>query len=702
MCRSCEIANVDCIYAEKSKRVSVLLSSVQNMKKTISDLRQRLSVYEPVGPTKIPLDDSEVIFSHIDKEIQNALPEKGQLEGLATMLPLPHRRGTSYSRKRPNVNEDIPLEAGSSDFIITKLARIQDIDVVDDLLHRNEKNVPGLKPGVSKAEIVLPVSFCKDMIDNVHFFLASINLPFEMEEILSKLNLFSEGDYITFADELDQDWMPLLLVLIGLGQHYSGNGFQKISNCAPNMEGSDNSQSRRLYFWIGLSQILPCRREINEQHIIILILATYYFRAVNEDDFAILYSAMAIEMSVRLGIHEESKEASFAITYLERRRRIWWAAYTTNRFLCAKLGHPTSLDVNQISTEYPNMTIFNANGEVKRILFPDAEDMRFYIDLAKIAEDIVNVIYQKRKDSKYRKMASSKAGSSGLVKSVISIISRLIKWNELLPTNLRLSLDEKEKEDIKERRLKFSVHLSYCYQIHLASIPVLYQLFYEKTVSAQSGNAFELSNASTNTLSALTICVNAAQLTTEIMWICFRQMMIAAFGVVDPEYTFSAAVTLVLAKNLGLDDRSDIDKSLNSCLRILEELSKMGNHIAQEKLSKINLFIKEIGVRDTLNDSNSISKGQRWSRMHSSAEPDAGLISENIEDINLQHVKSEVKIRNEEFSLPSLDFMEPTLSQTLSFPEIEANFQGNEDMHFWENAYTNVHLWSSHYDIWDI
>lgn len=668
-CRSCVLANAECIYVEKGKRVSILASKLWGMKDRINLLEKRLEVYE----RKKPAEDYGM----------NMMEDQASFE-YATNPDVP--------MINPKEKKESALESGSSDMLIHKMAEMQHIILSSKSSDSNKSNLKlPPKRNISHEDGINSVTLeeAEKLVDFVHFYLSSVNLPFEFEYIIKKLREFHLLGHWIFPD--DEYWKPLIYLLLALGQHYEGVRTDIVDS---DNSGERNSDTGRFpFFFAGLSDIFPLNSFQNEKVVIILVLAAYYFRSVNNDLDAILYSSIAMDVSIQLNLHINPSKGIYLDEEVEFRSRIFWTAYTTNRFLSAKLGHPISYDTSEITVNYPKMLYFEGD-ECSNIKFPNAKDLKYYIELSKIAEEIVTVIYKKKSNSYLS------AGSGKFLESVHMIILKLIHWNESLPTNFRLRLNESNWKYKKENRLKCSIHLNYCYQVHLATVAVLFQLFHEKTTAQQESQEFNLGNLSPDKSTMLTICVNAAQLSTNILVTLLGNSSIAVFGVVDIDYVYSAALTFSLANFLGISEVNDIQKPFNSCLSILKQLSEKGNQNATDKYEKIKLLVEGLDKKSRKNSKTAFKKNKLQGSFKSLQSPPEHMLHDSYKSMSTEisdpfgTIDTETQGETPSFPSQILDtsFL-PTSYE--DFVDGESNFLNGENGEFWEHAYSNVHLWTS-------
>lgn len=667
-CRSCALANAECIYVEKGKRVSILASKLWGMKDRIRFLEKLI-------------EDGK---KSAEKYGIDIMTDQASFEYAAS----PDAPIVNVKEKKES-----SLESGSSDMLIHKMAEMQHIKLSDKSTDFNKSKLklpPKRNSSYEDGINNVTLEEAEKLVDFVHFYLSSVNLPFEFEYIVKKLREFHLLGSWIFPD--DEYWKPLIYLLLALGQHYQGVRTDIVDNDDSGKTGSNAGLFP--FFTAGLSDIFPLNSFQNEKVVVILVLAAYYFRSVNNDLDAILYSSIAMDVSIQLNLHINPSEGIYLDEEVESRSRIFWTAYTTNRFLSAKLGHPISYDTSEITADYPKMLYFEDN-ECRSIEFPNAEDLKYYIELSKIAEEIVTVIYKKKSNS------YPSAGSGKFLESVHMIILKLIQWNESLPSNFRLRLNENNWKNKKENRLKCSIHLNYCYQVHLATVAVLFQLFHEKTTAQQESKEFNLSNLSPDKSTMLTICVNAAQLSTNILVTLLGNSSIAVFGVVDIDYVYSAALTFSLVNFLGTSEVNDIQKPFNSCLSILRQLSEKGNQNATDKYQKIKLLVDGLDKKNRQNSKTTFKKKKLQESLKSLQSPPEHMLRDKYKSTSMEITDPYGSIETE----PQENDNSPFPSQILDtsflpasyeeFVDGESNFLNGENGEFWELAYSNVHLWTS-------
>ncbi|GMF60853.1 unnamed protein product [[Candida] boidinii] len=76
---------------------------------------------------------------------------------------------------------------------------------------------------------------------------------------------------------------------------------------------------------------------------------------------------------------------------------------------------------------------------------------------------------------------------------------------------------------------------------------------------------------------------------------CYNEKMLAMFGVLDLDYLYSAGLTFFMSKLLKLD-YPESDELLNTCLYLINEMMKRGNHIAISKYETLKNLIDGVNM----------------------------------------------------------------------------------------------------------
>lgn len=423
-----------------------------------------------------------------------------------------------------------------------------------------------------------------ELTEKCHFFLNDIYFPYDIR--LMKLQLTRLYRPITCFTHLLQEetsyFKPLVLLTIALGKRYFG-------------EEQDELTPIIMYALSLVSPVTKLRSKTRNYLLVsVYTLASFYFRSVNEEDDAIMYSNLALEYAAHIGLHQSEKGLS--VLESQTKSRIIWVSFAANRTLSAKMGNPFLLSFDDITREMPDMRSYDEEGTLidDGNHCPSAEEFRSYLELTCVTEEICRAIYKNVPSTE----------------DLGSIIQHLISWNSSLPENYKYDLTL-TSSDRKHKRLIFSLHLNYCFCINLTTIPILYSLVEKKTAGQ-----YHAADINGNLMQLITICMNAAEMTISILMSCYNQEMLATFGVMDLDYIYSSTLSCFMCGEvLGLlVARSH--KLLGSALFLLQELTKAGNSSAKRHHESLEVLIEAYRIQsETASEDGEVSwvsPNQNW------------------------------------------------------------------------------------------
>ncbi|GME82636.1 unnamed protein product [Ambrosiozyma monospora] len=478
----------------------------------------------------------------------------------------------------------------SSDIIVSKLAQMQAQLDHTDLHHaiqngRIVNNIVGAYKGNdNKRCLYLQFRDCEyrvnqflkhldlqtafGLVEICHFYLNDVYFPYDIHLMKLKIRKFYRP-VICFEKFLEDDdtlFKPLLLMTFALGKRYKGE------------VKSDSIIDDLLHYslWFVNPIINIKKHPLNYLIVAVYTITSLYFRSRSMDDDAVLYSNFGLQFATHLKLHEaepgptDNKE-------MQLKSRIIWTCYGINRTTSAKMGDPHLLSFDDITRDYPTLQSYDDDG--KLISTASSEDdynsqsseFKYYVELTHVAEDIYNVVY-----SNYTPYT--------LTTMLGGIIQKLIQWNASLPQSFRLENNINET-NLKRKRLVCSLHLNYCFSIHLTTIPVIYNL-----VEKQK-RAVEPVEINEKIYELVIICMNAAQMTVSILDSCLNDGMLAVFGVMDLDYIYSAALTFFMCGDVLKILTPDCNRLLDSCMFMLNEMSKGGNSTATIKYKNMQELI---------------------------------------------------------------------------------------------------------------
>lgn len=182
------------------------------------------------------------------------------------------------------------------------------------------------------------------------------------------------------------DWIEVLLLLVSLGLHSIEPLFH-LSSIA--------NQSQSLYSLL-----------LNRRH------SAYYL------------ASAAVRTSIILGLHQSVPESQLPDRAVrEHRIRVWWTCYTLERLWAGKIGHPVSIQDDEIGVEYPSS---HGLTDLELGDFLDEQYVNASIRLARLSRNIVHSIYNR------------KPTQVGFSQRVQGALKELRAWVESLPKHLQL------------------------------------------------------------------------------------------------------------------------------------------------------------------------------------------------------------------------------------------------------------------------
>ncbi|VEU23386.1 DEKNAAC104541 [Brettanomyces naardenensis] len=623
-CRRCREIGRKCVYAPYQKRISILRSKHEAMKETIADLKRQVEELMQERPlTRVGDFAREPICSPPD-----------QVTAVPNSIPL----RSSF-------------DSGSSDGIVSKLAELENHHIHSET---------GIKPSPlqSSSEMKDEIDTCGnkvhhlmrlltledafELIDRCHFFLNDLYFPYDVS--LMKLKLKRSYRPVThfsaFLQKENTYFKPLVLLTIALGKRYAG-------------ESSEISQSLLHYALLLVTPVINLRaRSDNYLLISVYTMASFYFRSISLENDAVMYSNLALQFAAHIRLNNYDEGSVFE---QETKSRIMWVCFGTNRTLSAKMGTPFILISNEIQRKLPKLISYDEDGTLMGGMAPSSErcpneeEFRSYIELTCIAEEICKVVYNNNT-------------SSTLTSDLGKIIQRLILWNSSLPENYRFDRTFNAR-DKKHKRLICSLHLNYCFCIHLTTIPIMYSL-----VERKKNFPDQQLDLNENLSELVTICVNAAEMTVNILMSCHKVGALAVFGVMDLDYIYSASLSFFMCGDVLGIQQVENKRLLDSCLFLFKQMAKSGNKSAISRGQRLQDLIDTYRKQDAVKDTQNLV-------IDSASNDETFLFSQEENDL-----------------VPD--------SAWLMDPSVADAFQGlaDADLNIWEGGYKNLQQIDSYWD----
>lgn len=447
---------------------------------------------------------------------------------------------------------------GSADDIMAKLTRMQTFqetfnskNINDDLQNTNQmiSQVDFYSIKVRSLMEKLNIAQVLELIDKCFFFLNDIYFPYDIELMKSKLdNKQYQAEFSVFLSHETSFFKPLVLVTIALGRYY--NGIDDKTNNALIM-----------YSLMLIGPAIDLKLKI-DSHLVVSIytIVSYYFRSIGREADSMLYSSMAMQVAAAIGLHNKEDQWS---PEEELKSRIMWVSFGASRTLSAKMGSAVIIDSSEIKRSLPSFQYHTALGH---------NEFYTYIRLACIGEEIYKLFYPKTLNV-------------DLMNGLKLIIQKLSRWNLSLPESCKFDKDFNQKTQ-RQKRFVCSLHLNYCYCIYLLTVPLLYSLV-ETGERNSSGKDLDESISD-----LITMCLNAATMTVNIMSYCHSCGILAVYGVMDVDYINSAALSLFMAHDVLHFKHPGCQENLRKSVLLMKNIASAGNGCAWMKLDKLDNLIQ--------------------------------------------------------------------------------------------------------------
>ncbi|KAJ5116628.1 fungal-specific transcription factor domain-containing protein [Penicillium angulare] len=178
----------------------------------------------------------------------------------------------------------------------------------------------------------------------------------------------------------------------------------------------------------------------------LLLLSYALFNWCDEKSLSWLYSGMAFNMITDLGIHSshatDPRFGKLALEDIEARQRLFWGAYTIDKFLSLYQGRCMRLRDGDTSVplrfldEYEEFetldsSSYASNGEVTNIPSHGLSILKGYCSLSIIMSGILEILYAEHSTAK---------DPSILIDAASSLYNRLQGWFDALPPTISLPL----------------------------------------------------------------------------------------------------------------------------------------------------------------------------------------------------------------------------------------------------------------------
>lgn len=376
-----------------------------------------------------------------------------------------------------------------------------------------------------------------------------------------------------------------------------------------------------------------------------------YSLLLNRRHGAYYLAGSAVHSAVIVGLHQNIPEAQLPDRAArEHRVRLFWTAYALERLWASKMGHPVSIQDDDIGVDLPSN---EGLSESELPDFLDAEYMNAFVRLSRLSKHIISSIY------------SRKATNVAFSQRVQTALKDLRAWVEGLPKHLQIP----PGAQLLKRPTKW-LHLSFNQYVILATRPVLLHLLRAHRDFWLSPNREkDIKNVIGETALALAeACIRCARHSHRLLTDTWIDGSFAIFDYTYTQYLFSAATILAISSlSIGAKDDSDRD-SFDSACQFLEQLSRNGNFAANEfSIQLYAIKVSMAAVRDTE------TKPEALEGVLDTLNPDQVFTHNDFTPPGTMN-----SIGSQPTMTAEMALAEPSLQDFLSQPEFDGSFLDNQ------------------------
>lgn len=610
-CRTCELIGAECVYPRKAKKVTILDVELEEYQNKIEALQAELEELKRLAAEEVKRQTTPRQLAALPPPQHKQSGEAGDAI-VDSKLTLSVWLGSASSelvcwnlkefaksiiqRKQPRADTKTTSELEISPDFSSYLEETAYDHLLNDY-------TPGVftKDITPIKEVLKNVQYGElmQLLDSVVLFINSGYLTVDPGSFREKSKAYFDGMGNFHVDSINNNtndyFLFKLLMILALGQIYGKNATLSAGHIIPNPQG----QVPGLKYFKMVVMYLPPTFQLlslaksnisNTLQVIELFgLIAMYLRCLDKKQLAVVFTLNALEMGVSINLHKGNDNDDPN----SHHNKIWWATYCLNRFFSSRIGQPLLLTPKEITRSYPG----SKQGSTKYTLPPQSKDdfsnadtMRFYIDLAKIADMITNDLYSFK----------SPFNTKLYLNSTLRILEKLIDWVDNIPDYLRLIIptNDNYKSINENNRLIYTLHLNYLHHIYLTCIPILLNFTKSKLISFKKSNDhhefLDLKTLPKNISHIIIACVNASQLTINIFMAIYREKLMRIFGFTDLDFLLSSSLTfincLMLKVNVAKQEKFlnyTFEEYLEVAMNLIYEMKLRGNMVAKGKLDQI-------------------------------------------------------------------------------------------------------------------
>lgn len=535
-CARCRDNRLDCVYPD-GRKITISESYLKSLEARVRELEhtEAISVSSPVkGKTSV--EDTKELNPNNGRS-EDDLGVRDVLQGIAVLS-----FDVSGNQRAQYIEGSASMVLGRRLTHVVGLQSLDDIATGCEPLSHNREALRKHKSSSDSTIRLPPIQVAQRWYDAYYSYIGTI-FAFSTREWFDQALTKAYAGPPTSVDTTAYLAYAKVFVILAFGQLYSVNEWNSFDG-PPGFE-----------LFCHALQYLP---EMNEESSLIFVetlaLVGYYMQNLDEKEAAFLYIGTALRMAISLALHQEVRSLQLNDAQKEGRRRVWWSVYSMDRILTIKSGYPIMIQDEDIGVHEPSR--LSSEPEYGPWIV-----LRKYTELSKILTRIMHDIYR----------AHRKSGSN-LKAAIQNILAGLATWDRSLPVELRFDID---KLDITRESVSTFLHYYQC--INMAVRPLLFLIVEERmkrTVDQRSSDW--RTDLTLPTISAVEMCISAAQDTIAMIRIAAQKNLFATYGYMDGEHCFSAALVLVLVCVAFPCTEQDY-KTMDSALHMLQSVVGRGN-----------------------------------------------------------------------------------------------------------------------------
>ncbi|PWY64980.1 hypothetical protein BO94DRAFT_428520, partial [Aspergillus sclerotioniger CBS 115572] len=396
------------------------------------------------------------------------------------------------------------------------------------------------------------------LLEAVDFFIGHTQHYFDIRELADHVDLFYQGQLC--SSPTGRLFHLKILLVLAVGKLILG-------------ESDDCSLTPGNSLFLSAQTLLPNLSDLykSERHgVEVLGLVAFYMQSTNRKDEAYLYINSALRLAITHGIHRMGDGSDRFQSEKTHLNRLWWTIYVNEKRLAAATGNPSSTNHDFANPEKPQ----------KAFGFVPASPLRLNIVIAEATGRILNTLYRRNGQTE-----------AEVIPNIHSIIHDLQRISRELPLGFPKAINSLTPR--LSMRTSASLHLMLYQQAILLTIrPIM--LHVARLILRRNEPIYHSSITTFSIGRLFWTGTEAARRLLEIALVLKREGILAIFGFIDLDATFSAAFVMLLTAIFNtISDDNDHGQAftpspgLSEALEVLRYLSNRGNPFAMERLREL-------------------------------------------------------------------------------------------------------------------